>query len=145
MDKQKRCQELEKQIQVLKTVMNSLLDDQSTLIGEILEEKKQNSESIESRFVFWAESTAPKLDYSYIVHVYTRNKKDLFDHNGLISPERRELVELDWVSEVLFDNLDMVRADGSCRNHAVKISEEDILDWMEELIKLNFGSMVYDW
>lgn len=104
---------------------------------------KDPSADVVERFDFFVKY-APKKHHSWIQHIKSKRGKELFVYDsGPFYPERREEFDIEQVQERLLEELEEMDDEDYCDGHSY--TQEDIHDWMEELMRTRFGSMTYDW
>lgn len=141
-------------------LLEDLIQDKESEL-EILYEKLNNlrlakltsdlssEESIIKRFEIFSESKTEKKDFCWIQHVYATSKRDLFEYEGVISWDKYQTVDLDCVAECLLDRYyNMIDQNkDTCLDYYknIECTKQDVLDWMQGLMDMNFGSMKCDW
>jgi tRNA U34 5-carboxymethylaminomethyl modifying enzyme MnmG/GidA len=141
-------QELQLRVDTAKKMFDIAEQDLERAKKELWEKYQLESHSVEERFEFWYQNAA-KQDHSWIRHVYTRNKKELFGYDAFIHCEKYQTIDIEEVYERLAEEIEAIKQDEEKGCEGILASAncdlEDIHDWMEELMKINFGSMTYDW
>jgi hypothetical protein len=146
--REERIIDLDAQIRKLQGVIGTLTEERNTIQIELLDEEIASTTDIEKQFFAWAKSPAPKVDNPWIVHVEASSGRELFQYDGgFIDCQRRETKTIDEVVDYFEDALDDLKdlGDDEEPSEWSRYTRNDIHDWMRELIKINFGSMIYDW
>jgi hypothetical protein len=114
------------------------LNKKKKLCWEAWQSDNPNASTVErfKAFIKYAQ----KKKYISVVHVKTKSGRDLWGPDGFFDPNRYQVWTIKEISEIFLECLsDPEELD----NHYG--TETEIHEWMEELIRLNFESMIYDW
>lgn len=140
-------------------------------LKEMLDEQKKNIRNAkqaidDARTNFWTEwlvenpeaptrerfkvfcEFGPHVNYRYIEHIVSKNGHDM---GQVMEFERRQKIEIEdfgWDLDThLSDPVDPTKRTQCFNYHKWEkpVTEQDVLDWMEVMIEMKFGSMIYEW
>lgn len=137
-------------------ILKDLVEQRDKLDKEIEDHRKhlmgvfsKNQSDVIERFNFWVEH-GNKVNYT-MQFLPAKSGLDLFSaHTSPLCLDRHRTIEIDDIAETLFYRLEKIEKDGPERvsheyPHSTNLTKEDILDWLEGLMKLELGSMIVDW
>ena len=91
------------------------------------------------RFTVWLD-VGPKLKISRLPIITSKDGVDLFeDGEAPLWCQRHRTFSIETIGWELLTALE------SLEEFDERFTKQDIYDWMEELIRLNLGSVVFDW
>jgi hypothetical protein len=112
------------------------------------------TQTVDERFKLWLEYGVKK-DYPWIQNIESKAGVDLLEYEIFIYWSRNQTITIDRVSEKIREMLEVLASSDpdigfskyslseKMKRHDVTI--ETIHEWMEELMRLNFGSCIMDW
>ena len=109
-----------------------------------------DTKTVEERFKLWLKHGV-KDDDRWITNIESKSGLDLLEYDVFIYWSRHQTVTIDRVSEKIYEILEEVKnptesvygISAKVKTHNVTI--ETCHEWMEELMRINFGSCVMDW
>jgi len=159
----------EEEIKKLQVEIKAKQEELNKLQQELLDEQLNKTEDLAERFKIWAFSDVLKVDHPYIYHCYAPSRGrskiccpgtpyeeeeelsiDLFDNELVFDWSRYQILKIDGIAENLLEyyNEACEHPEGKLldyQNKEESFDKEDILYWMETLMKENFGSCEMDW
>lgn len=126
-------------VKEIDTQIAKLQKEREELYAILRMEQITESMPTSERFRLWLELEGPSEDYPFIEQIISSSGKELFDWDTWpMYPERRETF---WIADIASRLFEL--SDDDLKRY--NVSEQDIYDWMEALMRLKVRSICYDW
>lgn len=106
-----------------------------------LEYATDSALSTKERFELWIKYGVKK-DYD-MLHIKSKSGLDMMQ--TIFFPDKHETFEIDIIEEVLLFILEETSKSPDDRQYNERITEQDIFDWMVELMEKEVGSISWSW
>ena len=109
-----------------------------------------DTKTVEERFELWLKY-GMKKDYGWIQHIESKSGLNLLEYDVFIYWSKHQTIPINRVSDKLYEILEEIEnpTDSvygiSAKVKTHEVTMDTVHEWMEELMRLNFGSCIMDW
>lgn len=109
-----------------------------------------DTKTVEERFELWLKYGVKKGD-CWITNIESKSGLNLLEYDVFIYWSRHQTITIDRVADKLYEILEEVKNPTesvygiSAKVKTHEVTMDTVHEWMEELMRLNFGSCVMDW
>lgn len=141
--------ELKKLINIENKKILEATSTRNDLLNKLYELRISKVDTTFEKFKIWLESEVQDGDYYYALDIVSRNNTLLFGYSSFIQCERHQRIDLYLIhssfEDMLYSGSYSLKMSEEEFEYQYGAKKEDVLDWMNKLMELNFNSMVYDW